>query len=61
MALSHVQTESPMALVRAAAWHNALARTGISLPLFVVFDIGVPSGARSARWLPAIVTEHRGV
>ena len=41
MALSHVQAESPMALVRAAAWHNALARTGISLPLFVVFDIGV--------------------
>jgi hypothetical protein len=41
MVLSHVQTDAPMAMVRAAAWHNALARTGVSLPLFIVHDLGV--------------------
>ena len=41
MALSHVQTETPMALVRAAAWCNSLSRMGLNLPLFVVHDIGV--------------------
>jgi len=41
MALSHVQVESPMAIVRAAAWSNSLARMGVYLPLFVIHDIGV--------------------
>ncbi|MEP6860201.1 MAG: hypothetical protein ABJE66_06250, partial [Deltaproteobacteria bacterium] len=41
MALSHVQTDTPMALVRAAAWSNSLSRMGVNLPLFVVHDIGV--------------------
>jgi hypothetical protein len=41
MALSHVHVESPMALVRAASWYNAIARLGIHLPLFVVHDLGV--------------------
>src|SRR6476659_5862769 len=41
MALSHVQVETPMALVRAAAWSNSLARMGVYLPLFVIHDIGV--------------------
>jgi hypothetical protein len=48
MALSHVQVDNPMALVRAAAWCNALGRLGLHLPLFVVHDIGalltVPRG-----------------
>ncbi len=41
MALSHVQTDTPMALVRAAAWSNQLSRMGVHLPLFVIHDIGV--------------------
>ncbi len=41
MALSHVQVETPMAVVRAAAWSNSLARMGVYLPLFVIHDIGV--------------------
>src|SRR4029079_4879822 len=41
MVLSHVQVETPMAIVRAAAWSNSLARMGVHLPLFVVHDIGV--------------------
>src|SRR5690349_9932589 len=41
MVLSHVQTDTPMALVRAAAWCNSLARMGVHLPLFLVHDIGV--------------------
>ena len=41
MALSHVHCDTPMALVRAAAWTNALMRMGIHLPLFVVHDVGV--------------------
>lgn len=38
-----------MAAVRAAAWHNAISRLGIHLPLFVVHDLGIlfttPRGA----------------
>lgn len=49
MALSHVLCESPMAIVRAASWSNALARMGVRLPLFVIHDLGVlltmPRGA----------------
>ncbi len=49
MTLSAVQLDSPMAMMRAAAWHNALARVGVHLPLFVVHDLGVllsvPRGA----------------
>jgi hypothetical protein len=49
MVLSQVQVDSPMALVRAAAWCNSLSRMGVHLPLFVVHDIGallsVPRGA----------------
>jgi hypothetical protein len=41
MALSHVQVDTPMAVVRAAAWSNSLARMGVYLPLFVIHDIGV--------------------
>lgn len=41
LVLSHVQTDTPMALVRAAAWSNSLSRMGVHLPLFVIHDIGV--------------------
>jgi hypothetical protein len=41
MALSHVQVDTPMAIVRAAAWTNSLARMGVYLPLFIIHDIGV--------------------
>ncbi|MCS6913726.1 MAG: hypothetical protein RMK29_20150 [Myxococcales bacterium] len=41
LALSHVQSEAPMARVRAAAWHNTLARLGVPLPLFLVHDVGL--------------------
>lgn len=41
MVLSHVQVDTPMALVRASAWANSLSRMGVHLPLFVVHDIGV--------------------
>jgi hypothetical protein len=56
LVLSHVQVESPMAIVRAASWKNAMARLGIHLPLFIVHDIGLllttprgPSGWTIAR------------
>lgn len=41
LALSHVHVDNPMAAVRAAAWHNAIARLGIHLPLFVIHDVGL--------------------
>jgi hypothetical protein len=41
LALSHVQVENPMAVVRAAAWANSMGRLGVHLPLFVVHDVGV--------------------
>lgn len=41
MVLSHVQTDTPMALVRASAWSNSLSRMGVHLPLFLIHDIGV--------------------
>ncbi len=49
MALAHVHVPNPMALVRAASWHNVLAGLGVYLPLFVVHDLGIlltaPRGA----------------
>ncbi len=49
MVLSCVRIDNPMALVRAAAWSNAMARLGLYLPLFLVHDLGVlltmPRGA----------------
>jgi hypothetical protein len=41
LALSHVRTDNPMAVVRAAAWFNLISRLGIHLPLFVVHDLGI--------------------
>ncbi len=41
MALSHARSDSPMALVRAAAWSNTMGRFGVHLPLFIVHDIGL--------------------
>lgn len=41
LALSHVHVDSPMAVVRAASWKNAMGRLGIHVPLFVIHDIGM--------------------
>jgi hypothetical protein len=41
MVLSHAQVQNPMALVRAASWHNAIGRLGLHLPLFLVHDLGL--------------------
>ncbi len=49
LVLSHVKVQNPMAVVRAAAWYNRMARLGVHLPLFLVHDIGLlltaPRGA----------------
>jgi hypothetical protein len=49
MALSQLRTDNPMALVRAAAWHNLLHRLGLSLPLVVVHDLGLLFTTQLAR------------
>jgi len=41
LALSCVQVDNPMAVVRAAHWRNALTRVGLPVPLFAVHDLGV--------------------
>jgi hypothetical protein len=41
MTLAHVQVPNPMAIVRAASWHNVLCGLGVNLPLFVVHDLGL--------------------
>jgi len=41
LALSCVKVDNPMAIVRAAAWSNAIGRLGIKLPLFLVHDLGL--------------------
>ena len=41
LVLSHVRSQNPMVGVRAAAWHNALVKLGLPLPLFVVHDLGL--------------------
>jgi hypothetical protein len=41
LALSHAHTSNPMALVRAASWHNTVSRFGIHLPLFLIHDVGL--------------------
>jgi hypothetical protein len=40
LALSELDGVGPMALMRAVAWHNVLARLGIAVPLVVVHDVG---------------------
>jgi hypothetical protein len=41
LVLSHVRVQNPMAMVRAVAWANRMARLGVHLPLFLVHDVGV--------------------
>jgi hypothetical protein len=41
LALSHARSDSPMAMVRAAAWANTMGRLGVHLPLFLVHDVGL--------------------
>ncbi len=56
MALSQVETASPMAVVRAASWHNLMARFGVRVPLFLVHDLGTlfsqPRGASGYQFAP---------
>src|SRR5688572_23774565 len=40
MALSQLEGTGALALMRAVAWHNALARLGYSVPLVAVHDLG---------------------
>ncbi|MCB9595791.1 MAG: hypothetical protein H6719_23920 [Sandaracinaceae bacterium] len=40
LALSCVQMDNPMAILRAAHWRNALAKVGLAVPLWAVHDIG---------------------
>ncbi|MBL4686658.1 MAG: hypothetical protein JKY37_18825 [Nannocystaceae bacterium] len=40
MALSQLDGAGALALMRAVAWHNALARLGYAVPLVVVHDVG---------------------
>lgn len=41
LVLSHVRTQNPMAVVRAAAWANRMGRLGVHLPFFLVHDVGI--------------------
>ena len=40
MALSCVQMDNPMAILRAAHWRNALSKVGLPVPFFAVHDLG---------------------
>ncbi len=40
LALSELDGVGPMALMRAVAWHNVLAKLGLAVPLVVVHDVG---------------------
>lgn len=41
LALSCVQVDNAMATVRAAGWRNTFTRLGVSMPWFVIHDIGM--------------------
>ena len=41
LTFSHVLSDNPMALVRAAHWHNLLDGLGLGLPYFLVHDLGL--------------------
>jgi hypothetical protein len=51
---SHVQTPNVMGYVRAAAWHNSLARLGLHAPFFLVHDLGVLLTQGATQGLPQI-------
>jgi hypothetical protein len=40
LALSCVQTDNPMAILRAAHWRNALTKVGLPVPFWAVHDVG---------------------
>ena len=45
LALSCVQMDNPMAVLRAAHWRNALAKVGLAVPFWAVHDVGaLPNG-----------------
>ena len=54
IAFSHVQTPNVMGYVRAAAWHNSLARLGLHAPFFLVHDLGVLLTHGATQGLPQI-------
>lgn len=41
LSFSRVVTDNPMAMVRAAHWHNLLDGLGLGLPFFLVHDLGM--------------------
>ncbi|MEZ4339385.1 MAG: hypothetical protein R3B82_22410 [Sandaracinaceae bacterium] len=41
LALSCVQVDNPMAILRAAHWRNALAKVGLPVPFWAVHDLGM--------------------
>ena len=41
LALSVVRTDNPLAILRAAHWRNALAKVGLTVPFWVVHDVGL--------------------
>jgi hypothetical protein len=57
LALSELDGVGPMALMRAVAWHNVLARLGLAVPLVIVHDVG---GLMCGLGRPASVTQGLG-
>ena len=49
LALSCVQVDNPMTILRAAHWRNALSKVGLPVPLFAVHDLGVARDAGRRR------------
>jgi hypothetical protein len=50
MLLSGLHVKTPMMMVRSIRWYRDLARLGISLPLFVVHDIGHLYASPAEQW-----------
>ncbi len=47
LALSCVQVDNPMAVLRAAHWRNALSKVGLPVPFFAVHDLGSLASAEA--------------
>lgn len=48
LALSCVQVDNPMAVLRAAHWRNALSKVGLPVPFWAVHDLGSLASAEAA-------------
>ncbi|HHH29925.1 MAG TPA: hypothetical protein ENK57_16485, partial [Polyangiaceae bacterium] len=55
LTLSCVQVDNPMLVMRAAHWHNALAKVGLAVPFWAVHDVGVLATADGG----SAVIQHR--